>query len=194
MAIKVIVGAGGTQQEGWISLEHSQLDIRNRDSWLEWFEPGTVDAVLSEHVLEHLYPDEARQAARNIYEMLSPGGYWRIAVPDGNNPDPKYQEGSRPGGPGQDRQRLLLYLQDRHYPDHKVQYSIESLDQLLHRAGFSIHPLEWFDSSGVFHRVPWRTEDGDIRRSTASGGSFYLWLVYFCADFWSLSLLVDAVK
>ena len=89
MGIKLIVRANGTQQEGWISLEHDQLDIRKRDSWLDWFQPGTVDAVLSEHVLEHLDHDEAQQAARNIYEFLSPGGYWRIAVPDAANPDPE---------------------------------------------------------------------------------------------------------
>ena len=186
MAIKVIVGAGGAQQEGWLSLEHAQLDIRSRDSWLEWFQPGTVAAVLSEHVLEHLFPAEAAATTRNIYELLAPGGYWRIAVPDANNPDPKYQDNSRPDGPGQKRMRLW-----NDYPDHKVNYDLESLSRLLQSAGFAIDPREWFDTHGNFHRLPWRREDGYIKRSA---DSFYIWLAYLWIDCWSTSLLVDAVK
>jgi predicted SAM-dependent methyltransferase len=192
---KVIVGAGGAQQEGWISLEYDQLDIRSRDSWLQWFEPGTLDAVLSEHVLEHLYPDEAEQAAGNIYEFLRPGGYWRIAVPDGWNTDPKYLEETRPNGSGQARLSFLrkLWLPPaKDYPDHKVHYNVESLAQLLHSAGFSVQPLEWFDCCG-FHRNEWESSDGYIKRST-KGSLPYLWAVYLWSDFWSLSLLVDGVK
>lgn len=189
MGIKVIVGAGGTRQEGWISLEHSQLDIRHRDSWLEWFQPDTVDAVVSEHVLEHLYPDEARQAAANIYEMLSPGGHWRIAVPDANNPDPIYQDNARPNGPGEIRRRAIYYRAAM--PDHKVHYDLEALSQLAHRAGFGVQPLEWFDARGCFQRLPWSNEDGAIKRSADSS---YLWLNYLWADCWNLSLIVDGVK
>jgi predicted SAM-dependent methyltransferase len=196
VGFKVIVGAGGAKQEGWISLEHDQLDIRSRDSWLQWFQPGTLDAVLSEHVLEHLQPDEAQQAASNIYEMLRPGGYWRVAVPDANNPDPKYQDNSRPHGPGQARLSFLRKLSlpsDQDYPDHKVNYDVRSLTQLLQGVGFSVQPLEWFDCCGCFRRNHWRSSDGYIKRST-EGSLAYLWFIYFCCDFWSVSLLVDGVK
>src|SRR5438132_8758685 len=96
--MKIITGARGTSQPGWLSLERAQLDIRDRLQWGRLFAPDSVEAVLSEHVLEHLTADEARATAQNVYEFLRPGGYWRIAVPDANNPDPVYQDMCRPGG------------------------------------------------------------------------------------------------
>src|SRR5690348_5127197 len=60
---KVIVGAGGTRQHGWQSLERADLDIRDYASWRSRFDDGSLSAVLSEHVLEHLYPDQALQTA-----------------------------------------------------------------------------------------------------------------------------------
>ena len=47
--MKIIVGANGTTQPGWLSLERSQLDLRNREMWARFFHPGSVDAVLTEH-------------------------------------------------------------------------------------------------------------------------------------------------
>src|SRR6476646_4079783 len=68
--LKIIVGAGSTSQPDWRSFEFQELDIRKRVDWLRWFEPNTLDAVLSEHVLEHLETDDARTTAANIYAML----------------------------------------------------------------------------------------------------------------------------
>lgn len=95
--MKIIIGANGTTQPGWLSLERSHLDLRRRDTWASLFRLGCVDAVLTEHVLEHLTPEEAGRAARNVYEFLRPRGYWRIAVPEANNPRKWYQFCSRPG-------------------------------------------------------------------------------------------------
>ena len=89
---------------------------------------------------------------------------------------------------------MSLLFPNRNCPAHKVHYDLESLSRLLLSAGFTIQPLEWFDGCGCFHRLQWDGDDGRISRSAAAGGSLYLWLTYLCSDFWSLSLLVDAVK
>jgi predicted SAM-dependent methyltransferase len=187
--MRIIVGARGTQQPGWISLERGQLDIRDYNSWASLFQPGSVAAVLSEHVLEHLDADEARAAAANVYEFLASGGYWRIAVPDAGNPSPRYQEWCRPNGPGQ---AWLQRWNSPGEPGHKIHYDVNSLGTLLSSAGFNVVPLEFY-SSGVFYKAPWDRDAGDVRRSDNSSDLLQL-LDYLVLDFWHTSLIVDAVK
>ena len=43
---------------------------------------GSADAVYCSHTLEHLALDEFRVALKNTYEMLRPGGVFRLVVPD----------------------------------------------------------------------------------------------------------------
>ena len=43
---------------------------------------GSVDAVYSSHVLEHLALDEFRTTLRNVYSYLKPGGTFRFVLPD----------------------------------------------------------------------------------------------------------------
>lgn len=38
--------------------------------------------IYSSHVLEHLSLDECRQALRNVYKLLTPGGCFRLVIPD----------------------------------------------------------------------------------------------------------------
>jgi len=190
--MKIITGARGTGQAGWTSLERSQLDIRDRSQWGRLFAPDSVDAVLSEHVLEHLTKDEARATTRNIYEFLKPGGHWRIAVPDANNPDPVYQDMCRPGGALRQKVQwwtTIFYGADE--PDHQVHYSISTLSDLLSSVGFQVVPLEFYDERGHFFRSPWSGLDGWIKRSSVSA---FLLLDYLWSDCWNTSLIVDAVK
>jgi predicted SAM-dependent methyltransferase len=187
--MKIIIGAGGTQQLGWQSLERRDLDIRDGAQWARTFDSNSLDAVLSEHVLEHLTLAEAELAARNIFEFLAPGGYWRIAVPDANNPDPVYQDYCRPGGPGQTWMKEFLYSSNE--PDHQVHYDLSLLSSLLNSAGFTVTPLEFYDQAGLFQRRPWREAEGWVSRSSVSG---YLLLNYLWAGCWNTSLIVDAIK
>ena len=110
--------------------------------------------MLAEHVWEHLVPEDSAAAARNLHVLLRPGGYLRIAVPDGYHPDPAYREYARPGGSGEGSD------------DHKVFYTHETLREVFAQAGFEIRLLEWFDANGKFHSQSWRAEDGMIERST----------------------------
>lgn len=152
--IKVILGAAHTHFSGWISTNYPTVDITRRDSMSRHFKAGVVSAFLAEHVWEHLTPEQADAACRNCYEALAPGGYLRMAVPDGLHPDPVYIEQVRPrgSGPGSD--------------DHKVLYTYETLSSLLEAAGFKIKLLEYFDENGKFHYSEWSTDDGMIIRSS----------------------------
>ncbi|MGY4478094.1 class I SAM-dependent methyltransferase [Bradyrhizobium sp. USDA 3364] len=46
------------------------------------FADGSVSAVFSAHVFEHLFPDEVERLAHEIARVLAPGGVCRIVVPD----------------------------------------------------------------------------------------------------------------
>jgi len=59
-----------------------------------------ADAMLAEHVWEHLTVEEGVVAARNCYTFLQPGGYVRCAVPDAFFRNDWYQNMVQIGGPG----------------------------------------------------------------------------------------------
>jgi hypothetical protein len=44
--------------------------------------PGTARAVFASHVLEHLSFEDAKRAIRHTFQMLAPGGVFRLIVPD----------------------------------------------------------------------------------------------------------------
>ncbi len=151
--INIVIGSSGTADKNWISTEQSWLDITNFESWSRHFVPGQIDRILAEHVLEHLSQVETVNALKNIYLFLRPGGYIRVAVPDGNHPSRTYIEQVRPGGTGAGAL------------DHKILYTFTSLQELFISQGFSVSKLEFFDNLKAFHMLKWVREDGMIFRS-----------------------------
>ena len=151
--LRIVVGASGVVDSGWTKTEQTYLDLLKPDDWERYFNPGQIDAILAEHVWEHLTVDQGIMAARTCLRYLRPGGYLRIAVPDGNHPDPGYISGVKPGGlgPGAD--------------DHKVLYDYKSLSRTISAVGLKVEPLEYFDENGRFVFNPWNARDGMIHRS-----------------------------
>jgi predicted SAM-dependent methyltransferase len=177
--VRIIVGAGNTFQSGWNALRQSDLDLLDGDRWASLFVPSSVDAVLAEHVFEHLTFDEGLLAAQNCYRYLKPGGYLRIAVPDGLNPYENYYEWVRPGG---------IWNPD----DHKVLYTYLSLQALLEYAGFSVRLLEWWDESGVLNCSEWSQHHGNVTRCTKHWYANFFLSAVVGAPY--TSLVVDAFK
>jgi predicted SAM-dependent methyltransferase len=176
--MKIIVGAQSTRQVGWNALQKYELDIRDERSWARMFSPNSLDAVLAEHVLEHLTFAEAAEAVRNCFEYLKPDGYFRIAVPDGFHPEPNYIAWVRPetGWNGD---------------DHKLLFNYQNLTGLLSNTGFFVRLLEWYDENGIFHKQRWSNSDGAVSRSANTLWSKFLGIVVN-AEY--TSLIVDAFK
>jgi predicted SAM-dependent methyltransferase len=185
---KIIVGAGNTFQNGFFSLQHKHLDVRNRQQWQRVFRPNSLDTVLSEHVLEHLDLREAEGAARNIWEFLRCGGRWRIAVPDGFHTNANYLNWVSPDSRGE---RFLAMFREKDEPNHKRLWNYQTLSNFLAHHGFMIALLEWFDANGQFHRRSWNEADGKIHRRAGSGWSNFLSVI---TDAPYTSLIVDAKK
>jgi predicted SAM-dependent methyltransferase len=137
---------------GWIPTNVQYLNLLNETHWKRAFGDQQIDALLAEHVWEHLTAADGKAAAVQSFKALKPGGYLRIAVPDGFHPDPDYIEFVRPGGSGSGA------------PDHKVLYTHESLSDMLSSAGFDVELLEYYDSEGRFHRKEWDLTLGTIGR------------------------------
>ena len=151
--LRIVVGASGRVEPGWIATEHEYLDLVDARDWERFFAKGSIDAILAEHVFEHLSPEDARFAARHCYEHLKPGGVLRAAVPDGLHPDPAYIAWVEVGGTGPGSS------------DHKVLYDYRGFRRLFEEVGFRVRLLEYWDEQGVLHVADWDPAQGRIRRS-----------------------------
>jgi predicted SAM-dependent methyltransferase len=157
--LKIILGAGQQTYPGWIPTQKEQLNLLDREDWVQSFGSRRIDALLCEHVWEHLTEEEGRFAARLCYEFLKPGGYLRCAVPDKNFPDVEYQNTVQVGGPGP---------QDHPAADHKIVYEYQRFRDVFLSAGFMVDLLEYCDEHGRFHFNYWDPADGAIYRSLRS--------------------------
>jgi predicted SAM-dependent methyltransferase len=150
---RIVIGSSGTAFAGWVSTDREIVDLLNEASWARFFSPDWLDAILAEHVWEHLSASEAVRAAQTCFRFLKPGGYLRVAVPDGLHPDPAYVEQVRPGGTGSGAE------------DHKVLYDFAMFRELFAAAGFDVRLREYFDREGRFQCDDWNPADGLIQRS-----------------------------
>lgn len=151
--LRIVLGASGLFDAGWIPTEIDVLDILNERHWRRSFAENSIDAILAEHVWEHLTLVQGSIAARHCLRFLKPGGYLRVAVPDGFHPDPSYIEWVRVGGSGAGAD------------DHKVLYNCDTFRALFESAGFQVELLEYFDSARAFHSTDWDPAAGKVHRS-----------------------------
>lgn len=154
--VKVILGAGQTKAYGWIATQENELNLLSKQDWMNRFELESIDALLAEHVWEHLTYEEGIIAAKNCYNYLKPGGYIRCAVPDKNFRNEWYQNMVKVGGPGP---------VDHPAATHKIVYDYKTLKQVFENAGFEVSFLEYCDEKGDFHYTYWNELDGKIGRS-----------------------------
>ncbi|HAX72428.1 MAG TPA: hypothetical protein DCY20_02760 [Firmicutes bacterium] len=154
--MKIILGAGNTQLQGWISTQETDLNLLKREDFEKQFEENSLEAMLAEHVWEHLTKDEGMVAAKHCYDFIKPGGYIRVAVPDVNFKNEWYQNMVQVGGPGPT---------DHPAYTHKIVYDYRTLKEVFEAAGFEVELLEYCDEKGKFHYKYWNKADGPIGRS-----------------------------
>jgi predicted SAM-dependent methyltransferase len=151
--LRLVIGASGFYDRGWIDTDVGYLNLLNSKHWATHFHRNSIDAILAEHVWEHLTFDEGLEAAKRCFEYLRPGGYLRVAVPDGFHPNQDYIEYVKPGGSGSGA------------GGHKVLYNHRTFTEVFEKAGFRVVRLEYFDSEGEFHYADWNPQEGKIHRS-----------------------------
>jgi predicted SAM-dependent methyltransferase len=153
--LRVVIGASGVFEPGWIPTNADQINLLRPDSWNSYFKPESIAALLAEHVWEHLTLEQGKIAAAICYRYLKPGGYLRIAVPDGLFPCEEYREYIKIGGVGGGGE----------VGGHKVVYTYRTLQETLESAGLTVNLLEYHDELGNLHFNEWLPQDGMIHRS-----------------------------
>ncbi|MGB6166752.1 MAG: tetratricopeptide repeat protein, partial [Geitlerinemataceae cyanobacterium] len=151
--LNIIIGSSGTHQEGWISTDIQTLNLLKPETWKPYFSTASIDAILAEHVWEHLSQEEGIIAAKVCYQYLKAGSYLRVAVPDGFHPHQAYIDAVKPGGCGAGAD------------DHKMLYNYLSFKEIFEVSGFKVDLLEYFDAEGQFHCQDWNPLKGMIQRS-----------------------------
>lgn len=154
--MKIIIGAGKTKYDGWVSTQEDELNLLSIDQWESLTNSEEIDAMLAEHVWEHLSYEDGIEAAKNCYRFLKPGGYIRCAVPDKNFKNSWYQNMIKVGGPGH---------KDHPAAEHKVVYDYKTLVNVFKNVGFEVTLLEYCDEQGDFHFREWDENKGKICRS-----------------------------
>ena len=154
--MKVIIGAGKTTYDNWVSTQETELDLLKRNDFQRMFAEEKPTAFLAEHVWEHMTIDDGLTAAKNCFDFLADGGYIRVAVPDKNFHNEWYQNMVKVGGNG-----------DPSHPafTHKIVYDFKLLCSVFEQAGFEVELLEYCDENGDFHFKYWNEADGKIGRS-----------------------------
>lgn len=154
--MKIVIGAGKTVFDGWISTQESELDLLNRTDFEHMFVSEKPSAFLAEHVWEHMTLEDGIKAAKNCFDFLMDGGYVRAAVPDANFHNEWYQNMVKVGGNG-----------DPDHPafTHKIVYDYKLFRSVFEQASFEVELLEYCDENGNFHYKYWNEADGRIGRS-----------------------------
>lgn len=151
--LKIIIGSGGTNYEGWIPTDLPHFDILKESDWKYFFNQNEIDNILAEHVLEHLSKSDVDIALHFASQYLKKGGCFRIAVPDGFHPDPAYIDYVSPTGKtGSLHGHLFLW-------DHL------SLTEAALKAGFKTKLLEYYTKDKSLHFHPYSIDAGLIQRS-----------------------------
>lgn len=140
--IRLHLGCGPFYKEGWINVDLARPGRKLDVAWdLRWglpFENGSVDAIFSEHLLEHLTWTDGLQLFRRCFAALRGGARMRVGVPDlgryiasyvGSDP---LIEACRPGRP-----TPAMALNELYYcHGHHYMYDAETLIAFLAEVGF----------------------------------------------------------
>jgi predicted SAM-dependent methyltransferase len=152
---RIVIGASGVFEPGWTPTDVRELDLLRPETWERYVQPASVDALMAEHVWEHLTLEQGKIAARTCHRFLKPGGYVRVAVPDGLFPSAEFQEYIKIGGKAGGGV----------IGGHLIVYTYHALREVFESAGFETTLLEYHNEAGQLHYREWDPAQGKIHRS-----------------------------
>ncbi|MFA4851946.1 MAG: hypothetical protein WC599_05450 [Bacteroidales bacterium] len=171
--IKIIIGSSKDflEKDGWIYTNLPHFNILKESDWKYFFSKTRINNLLAEHVLEHLTEKEVEKVLKLSFQYLKAGGVFRIAVPDGLNPDPDYIDMVSPTG------------KIGSFHGHKFLWNYQSLEKLANNNGWSAMFLEYYNEDGNFISNDFTFDNGPIERSSKNNSANS-----------ELSLIIDCLK
>lgn len=159
--IRIVIGATAHEVSNqtnvfgdWIPFTVNELDVLSREDFVFYFgQTNSIDAIVAEHVFEHLSLGDAVWAFQLCREFLKDdGGYLRIAVPDWFSYMPQELA-----------YKTIADIKHQHH----TQLNVHSLTHLLKTfSGFAkVVPREFSLDDGSFWYRPLNPLRGKIRRS-----------------------------
>lgn len=165
--IKVHVGCGSVNLQGWINVDARALQhvhIVTDNLLFKEFTDGSIDEIYMCHILEHLSFVEASTVLSVINRKLKKGGVIRLSVPDFDSLVNVYVENGRNIN---EIKYALLGGQDYQFNYHKSVYNGDSLINLLGINNFEEikrwEPLQFFGKDiGDWSAKFFRTSSGKV--------------------------------
>lgn len=124
--------------EGWIGIDgvykaSTDYRVKHVFPYRMRLPENSVDAILSEHFLEHLIEPHVEKVLRDCYRVLKAGGRMRMAVPDFNHPLYEHM-------------RVSQKDDDK---NHKSIWTLDKLSRVIEAAGFDrICPMHFWTHRG----------------------------------------------
>ncbi len=149
---KLHLGCGTNLIPGWVN-----VDLSKSRGVTPWdltkpfpIESGSIDYIYSEHFIEHITREQAKELLFECYRVLRVGGVFRISTPDLKKLVNEYLSGNlsewsdlgwNPASP------CALINEGMRLWDHQFLYDVEELTGLIKDCGFShIEQVAWRDS------------------------------------------------
>lgn len=148
--VKLHLGCGRRVMDGWVNVDC--FSAPGIDLIWDLRQPlplkdGAAQLLYSEHVIEHLYFDEARGFLAECFRLLKPGGRFRLGMPDAEIYYRAYVEGkpeffaslAHLGGSTEalDTPNRVINHMFRMGGHHFFAWDFETLKKELERAGFT---------------------------------------------------------
>ena len=140
--LKVHLGAGPINIQGWVSIDARQaphIHLQSEGFALDEFADGAISEIYMCHVLEHFSFEEIKAILRNLHKKLKVGGVLRLSVPDFDRLVTVYHAN------GNNLELIKFALmggQDYAHNFHKAVFNLATLSGLLTECGF-VHAEPW---------------------------------------------------
>ena len=132
--VKINVGSGEYPVEGYVNIDkYYEADVK-ADALHLPYKDGTVQEVLSSHLLEHFNKFEVKDALAEWYRVLKYGGQLVLEVPDFESIVQRWLDTDDKLGFAMD---TIFGLQTRPGEEHKIGFTKNILKDLLLEVGFT---------------------------------------------------------
>jgi predicted SAM-dependent methyltransferase len=142
--MKLNIGCGVQKIDGWVNIDivGNNIDLKHDVRKPLPYSKDTVSYAYSEHMIEHLTPDEGRITIQNVMNPMKPGGVFRIATFDLDTIVTGYIDGSWKDWGWAKSQPHLHTKVDMiniafYWWEHKWLYTADELLKRANEAGYS---------------------------------------------------------